>query len=1722
LEDFAVLALRADTSGLKPGEAALNSLASTAERTEARTGTAMAATGAAAAKTGAAMNAAAVSSQRAMAQTAAFASAAGAAAVPTRNMGFIAQQAAYQVGDMAVQIGAGTAAARAMGMQLPQLLGAFGPVGAVIGTVVAVAFALGAAFVNAGDGANTLSNELGDVVGSASAVEGAISAVAAVAETYVDTINRQGGASSAAAQAVIANSAAEFAARKEVLAVEIELLRIRGAERKADMAILQSHVAVATDAAMADIGLTNAMRDQSRATWGVSNAAAAAVTGLSNLQAGFMSVQAASDTSLTSADVITEVITEKQKDLLTLRRLHAEGTLDALTLAKAEAVFANDFRDLGTAANTALGGIASGSRRAAGGLSEAEKQAAKLVEQLQGPAVAAVEGMAGAFGDFIAGGLSDFKNFGQSILSEFRRMLSQMISMSIANPIRIALGLTAGMSPAELAAGGGGAGGGGLLSGVSGVFGSIGEGLKSVWGGLTSGGLGGAMSAITEALGGVAGGGLAGLGAAIGALAGPVGLVIGLLSAFRTKTRLLDAGLMVTVNGLDVAVQKFSRIEKSRLFGLIKSTSSNYGTADAEIADPIRAAVGDMQTSIRDAADILGFASSTFDAFAFKVKISTKGMSKDEALQALQDRLLEVGDAYAGMIPGLAALQAEGEGASDALTRLSSALAAVNLMTDTLGLRFTAVGLVGADMASQLADAFGGLDALNSATAAYYQTFYTQAERNATATRQAAAALAELGGAMPLTRDEYRAMVEAQDLTTQAGRELFAALVGLAGVMDQVLPTISNITAEIASLVGLAQTGIDAMISATESAQSEANSAAKAWYATAKSLRDFIADLRGTASVLISPQRALANNQARFQMLLARAISGDRGAADDLVGAANNLLDSSRSTARTAFEAAKAQAMVMSDMQLAAGASDISGAAQDATAGLLRQQNAILRQVRDYLAGGGVLNPNDLDALNGQLGALQAAIEAARNTTYASLRARIDMTVDLIANANIPRPLRTMLANAADGITADLDFIVRAEGITPDVRFLALNNTSEHLTTVEFLARHPRVPRDVFRLALDTTGEVARTVNFVLGSRLTPDQMRLAIGVSSEITRTVNAVIPESRRDSRGVRLALATTGDLNAIVRTVSGRLANGAATADAFALAMTASSDLTRTIGAAFAPGIDRQARALALATASDLTRMVDAVIPEGRRDSRGVLLALATSSALARSVTATLDSGGSADAIRLALAETRGLTRTVVASIGGASEDRALRVALATSTALTRTIAAVQDATSDPRAMNLALATGGALIRNVRAAMADGSPRALELALAQNTALVRSIRARLDDDSSNDAEAIALNGNSLLVRTIRAAMGESNARALALALGEDRGMVRRIMAQLADGANPNAVAVALGVDAALVRTVQVAMGAANGNALAVALSMGGALTRNVNAVTGNISADALALATASSGALTRTVNGRVDLSRLTDRQLAFLNALTGSTAGQITLGGSFVFDPSGGFQAWFENATAAGIADPVTALIAPMANLRATLYTLAQAIRANTHAIVNPPPVDPGTGGGGDNGNAAALAAAQADGIAILGMRDDARLAYQRDLFRGGASGASNRYYQALVQRNRELEAARQAVSALGGVPAFAAGGLHGGGLRVVGENGPEIEATGPARYYSAPQTRGMLGRDDGALLAELQAMRKELADLREQQRQLGISTATNSRKTADVLRKWDNDGLPVERI
>ncbi|WP_333907067.1 phage tail length tape measure family protein [Delftia acidovorans] len=79
---------------------------------------------------------------------------------------------------------------------------------------------------------------------------------------------------------------------------------------------------------------------------------------------------------------------------------------------------------------------------------------------------------------------------------------------------------------------------------------------------------------------------------------------------------------------------------------------------------------------------------------------------------------------------------------------------------------------------------------------------------------------------------------------------------------------------------------------------------------------------------------------------------------------------------------------------------------------------------------------------------------------------------------------------------------------------------------------------------------------------------------------------------------------------------------------------------------------------------------------------------------------------------------------------------------------------------------------------------------------------------------------------------------------------------------------------------------------------------------------------------------------------------------------------------------------------------------------------------------------------------------------------------------------------------AALARNGIQRFEAGGMFAGGLRMVGERGPELEVTGPARYWSSAQTQALLSGAGGnarleslveQLVAENRLMRGQIAAL-----------------------------------
>lgn len=99
---------------------------------------------------------------------------------------------------------------------------------------------------------------------------------------------------------------------------------------------------------------------------------------------------------------------------------------------------------------------------------------------------------------------------------------------------------------------------------------------------------------------------------------------------------------------------------------------------------------------------------------------------------------------------------------------------------------------------------------------------------------------------------------------------------------------------------------------------------------------------------------------------------------------------------------------------------------------------------------------------------------------------------------------------------------------------------------------------------------------------------------------------------------------------------------------------------------------------------------------------------------------------------------------------------------------------------------------------------------------------------------------------------------------------------------------------------------------------------------------------------------------------------------------------------------------------------------------------------------------------------------------------------------------------------AIASIGHIFGFAEGGDHQGGLRIVGENGPELEATGPSRIWDATTTASMLrsgGASNEEVLSELRMLRRAFEQ--------AVINTQQTNKTLDRIAP-DGDAMSVRVV
>lgn len=391
------------------------------------------------------------------------------------------------------------------------------------------------------------------------------------------------------------------------------------------------------------------------------------------------------------------------------------------------------------------------------------------------------------------GGKSGRKKLRDLLVAELKKPITMVVNVAVNAMLNSLMGSIGGGSS--------GGSGGNSLSALSSLFGAGGfSGAMTAGAGWMTG-----AASLSQIWG--AGTSLMGTGSLAGILSGgsmllgsimPVLGVLSLLSGTGTPGE-QHTGAMTSTRGSALDMATAMSITSGRE-GASRDLTTRY---NADLAKVIKPIVEGAMTGVNSALTGLGMGGYTIDA-GFAANTNGKGKNKnafgyfniyDEAgnivkeyvnrelgtdlTAAIQKFGGDIQEAVASVVLEGSNFKREGETNAQTLNRLSTSLIAVNQVIDLLGGKSIDLSLAGGDAASSLVDLFGSIENLKSASQSFYDQFANDTIKLADAQKRLDTTFADLNLSIPATTDEYYALVQGLDLSTEAGRKAYAALIGV-------------------------------------------------------------------------------------------------------------------------------------------------------------------------------------------------------------------------------------------------------------------------------------------------------------------------------------------------------------------------------------------------------------------------------------------------------------------------------------------------------------------------------------------------------------------------------------------------------------------------------------------------------------------------------------------------------------------------------------------------------------------------------------------------------------------------------------------------------------------------------------------------------------------------------------------------------------------------------
>jgi hypothetical protein len=239
--------------------------------------------------------------------------------------------------------------------------------------------------------------------------------------------------------------------------------------------------------------------------------------------------------------------------------------------------------------------------------------------------------------------------------------------------------------------------------------------------------------------------------------------------------------------------QVLETTKKKAVFVTTSSKSkviTETGALDTDFVDQVTKLITSLGKGVTDAADAIKATGVQKILASFKVdlgKLSFKDMTGTQIEEALNAIFGKLGDDMAkAAVPAIAEFQKVGEGAFETLVRVARQYEVIDTTLKSVGMKFNEVGVASLAARERLVDLVGGLDNLTEQTAFFGENFLSEGERLKPVRESVSGKLVELGQPADLSREGFKALVLAQDVSTEAGARLYAALMDLAPAFDKV------------------------------------------------------------------------------------------------------------------------------------------------------------------------------------------------------------------------------------------------------------------------------------------------------------------------------------------------------------------------------------------------------------------------------------------------------------------------------------------------------------------------------------------------------------------------------------------------------------------------------------------------------------------------------------------------------------------------------------------------------------------------------------------------------------------------------------------------------------------------------------------------------------------------------------------------------------------------